>query len=124
LKDKPDRTLTIDMELPFSKIGPSLVEDVERLAPFGAGNPAPVFCTHDVRFAGRPRAVGESGAHLRGVLTDGSRSWPCVGFGMGASAAAFGRPEARLSAAYRVKFDTFRSAEVVELELLDVRSAR
>jgi single-stranded-DNA-specific exonuclease len=118
-----ESAVDIDLELPFRRIGPALMEEVDRLAPHGAGNPAPIFCTHGLRVAGRASTVGPGGAHLRCLLSDGEVSHRAVGFNLGSKLAALEAGGSRLSAAYRLKFDTFREPGAVELELIDVRPA-
>ena len=122
-KSPLQKTIDIDLELPFRMVVPAFMDEIARLAPHGAGNPAPVFCTHGLRSVGRPSVVGEGGEHLRCLLTDGERSIRAVGFRLGSRAASISGPGARLSAAYRLKFDTFREPGAVELELLDIRPA-
>ncbi|HYC77687.1 MAG TPA: single-stranded-DNA-specific exonuclease RecJ [Planctomycetota bacterium] len=122
LEKPPERTLDLDLELPFSAISAPLVEELQRLAPHGAGNPAPTFCTHGLRIAGRPTTVGPDGGHLRMMLTDGESSLRAVGFHMGKRLPEITSKGGRVSAAYRLKFDDFRDARAVELELVDVRA--
>jgi single-stranded-DNA-specific exonuclease len=117
------KTIALDAELPFRRIGAALLHEIDRLAPFGAGNPAPLFCTHGLRIAGRPSAIGAEGRHLRCVLTDGEASLRAVGWDMADRIPSLTGPGVRVSAAYRIKFDTFRDPGAVELELLDVRPA-
>ena len=61
--------LRIDAELPFSDLSLSLVEQIERLAPFGNGNPAPTFMSRRLTVVGDQR-IGRDGAHRRLVLQD------------------------------------------------------
>ena len=35
--------ITIDMQLPFSKISPKFIDEIKLLEPFGKGNTKPVF---------------------------------------------------------------------------------
>jgi single-stranded-DNA-specific exonuclease len=89
-------------------------EALERLAPFGAGHPEPVF-----GLRGRPtgaRAVGRTGAHLR--VTFG-RGLEAIGFGMGESAAACA---GEVEAAVTVGFDDWGGLRRVQLKLRDLRS--
>ena len=41
--------LEIDREIDFSEISPQLLDELENLAPFGNGNPPPLFMARDVR---------------------------------------------------------------------------
>ncbi|MEO1273499.1 MAG: single-stranded-DNA-specific exonuclease RecJ, partial [Myxococcota bacterium] len=53
----PSPTLQIDTLCRLSELNPSFAEDLERLAPFGAGNPEPILLAHNVR--GRGKVINE-----------------------------------------------------------------
>lgn len=64
--------IDVDLELPLSAITPSMRRQLERFAPFGPGNPAPVFVSRGLRDNGSARLVGGKGEHLKLGLTDGA----------------------------------------------------
>lgn len=51
-------------------LGADFYADLERLAPFGQGNPEPLLRVNGVRFVTKPTFFGKQFAHLRGALTD------------------------------------------------------
>ena len=55
---------------------------LEKLGPFGQGNPRPIFAARGVRLIGRPRIIGSGCDHLQFAVKDSSGSMACVGFGM------------------------------------------
>lgn len=59
-----------------------LAEQVERLEPFGPGNPVPVFAIEGIEVMDA-RACGADGAHLRLLLRTQTGQQSAVGFGMG-----------------------------------------
>ena len=61
--------LRIDAELPFSDVSLSLAEEIERLAPFGNGNPLPRFVSQGLTVV-QDRRIGREGAHRRLLLQD------------------------------------------------------
>ena len=63
--------LTVDQELKFTEISELLINEIESLAPFGTGNPEPVFMTSDVRVASS-KIIG--GRHRRMILTQSGNS--------------------------------------------------
>ena len=63
--------LTVDQELKFTEISERLINEIESLAPFGAGNPEPVFMTRDVRVASS-KIIG--GHHRRMILAQSGNS--------------------------------------------------
>ncbi|HKV43974.1 MAG TPA: single-stranded-DNA-specific exonuclease RecJ, partial [bacterium] len=75
-------SLRIDAEVRLSEVTPSLVDALERLGPFGAGNPEPLLASRGVRAVNR-RLVG-GGQHLRMDVTDGEALVEAIGFAMAA----------------------------------------
>ncbi len=64
-EQKLEQTIKVNMQLHISQITPRLRSDLARLAPFGPGNPAPVFVTYGVRDNGAVRKVGVSSEHIK-----------------------------------------------------------
>jgi single-stranded-DNA-specific exonuclease len=57
--------LDLDAELDLSEITPELFHVLERLEPYGMGNPEPVFAARGVRLAGPPRMLKEKHVKLK-----------------------------------------------------------
>ncbi len=91
--------------------------DLERLAPFGAGHPEPVFALR--RATARGRTVGSAGVHLKLAL--GARALDAIGFGMGDRAALC--DEGPVDAAFSVGFDEWDGTRRLQLKLRDLRRA-
>jgi single-stranded-DNA-specific exonuclease len=91
---------------------------LEKLGPFGAGHPEPVFALRHA--AARSRTVGAAGAHLK--LTLGARGLDAIGFGMGDRAVLCSAGP--VDAAFSIGFDEWDGAKRLQLKLKDVRSAR
>jgi single-stranded-DNA-specific exonuclease len=60
----------IDLELPLAFVGPKLVEALEKLEPYGMGNPAPVFALRGARF-NSARVFGKEQNHLKLAFESG-----------------------------------------------------
>lgn len=60
--------LRFDLELRFAEITPELLSTLEQLAPFGLGNPDPVFVTRGAKLLTPPRIMADR--HLRLSLED------------------------------------------------------
>jgi single-stranded-DNA-specific exonuclease len=56
---------------------------IERLEPFGEGNPQPLFLTRAVEVVGEPTLVGKEQQHLRMTVRQGGALLSTIGFGMG-----------------------------------------
>jgi single-stranded-DNA-specific exonuclease len=72
-----ERVLDYDGELPLHEVTPAIYESVQRLEPFGMGNPEPVFVARGARVAYPPKILKEkhvkmrlaigAGKHARGI---------------------------------------------------------
>jgi single-stranded-DNA-specific exonuclease len=91
-------------------------EDLEKLGPFGAGHPEPVFALRAA--AARARTVGAGAAHLKLSLGKG---WDAIGFGLGDRLPECAGP---VEAAFTIGFDDWGGTKRVQLKLRDVREAR
>jgi single-stranded-DNA-specific exonuclease len=118
----PELALEIDCELGFEHMTEARMRELERLAPFGAANPAPVFLARGVHLAEPPRAVGAEKGHLLLHLRKGAHVLKALAFRAGPRLAelALGRT---LDAVFTPKWNTFRGETSLELELLDFRAA-
>jgi len=88
--------------------------DLERLAPFGAGNPEPVFGLR--ARASRARQVGAAGIHLKLVLADRD----AIAFQLGDRLALCSDP---VEAAVSVGFDDWDGMRRLQLRVRDLRAA-
>ncbi|MFZ3005630.1 MAG: single-stranded-DNA-specific exonuclease RecJ [Phenylobacterium sp.] len=102
----------------------ALYESFQRMAPFGPGNPEPVFALSDVRVE---RAMALKGGHVRVTLTDrtGGKlkavAWRSEGTETGARLLAEG---GGLHIVGRLKPDDWQGRSSVELEIEDVADLR
>ena len=67
-----DSVFEIDAFINQKEITNKLLEDVEKLAPFGQGNPEPIFGVEKVRLNGKPRKVGTG--HFQFSIHNGEES--------------------------------------------------
>jgi single-stranded-DNA-specific exonuclease len=76
-------TLAVDVEIPLGELSWELYSELERLQPFGFGNPIPVFVSRRVRVR-NVRAVGAEGRHLKLCVADPSgKTWDAIAFRQG-----------------------------------------
>jgi single-stranded-DNA-specific exonuclease len=57
--------LRVDAELPLSQVTPKFYEVVERMEPFGVGNPEPVFAARGVRLLAPPMVIKDKHVRLK-----------------------------------------------------------
>ena len=112
--------LRIDAQATLSELSYPVVEHLERLAPFGQGNPRPLVRIASCRVLAAPQRMGRSGTTVSFVVGQPDARLRCVGFGMGDLADALvgintvdivGRP----------KLSRFGGRTSLEMHLSDVR---
>ncbi len=114
-----EKDLQIDGYLSLPELRLNLVEDLERLAPFGAGNPPLVFATRNLKLTGYA-AVGRAAEHLQLTVEDElghlhrSIWWQGAGYPL---------PEINFDLAYSVRASTYRGQRDVQIEWIDYRLA-
>jgi single-stranded-DNA-specific exonuclease len=114
-------TCPIDLELSLEQIGPGFMRELERMEPFGIGNPRPVFCARGVRVAGAPRLMGRDGRHLMFFAAQGGASLRAVGWQMADQLEALTRAE-RLDLAFTLESNTWQGQTNLELIVKDLRA--
>ena len=110
--------LEVDARVPLQQVGSAQVVWLQRFAPCGEGNPAPLFLSEDVTVL-EARRVGVEGAHLRLRLRAADRSWAAIGFGLGDAPCAAGD---RRDIIWSLKRDGIHGG--AELEVKDLAPAR
>ena len=116
--------LDIDALVTTAGCDRALWQDFQRMAPFGPGNPEPVFAAADVRVE-RPMML--RGGHVRCTLIDGSGgklkavAWRCQDTEMGRRLMAEG---GAIHVVGRLKPDDWQGRAGVEFEIEDVADPR
>ncbi len=116
-------SLEVDAEVSLAEMTEPLVSELGRLAPFGEGNPEPVFATLGVRVAGEVRRTGKEGQHLSFYARQGQAVLRAVGFGMGEAADEVARSRENLGVAFTPDANTWRGETSVELKLVDIKTS-
>jgi single-stranded-DNA-specific exonuclease len=112
--------LHIDAQAALSEFNTQVCEELQRLEPFGQGNPQPLFATKAVRLCSPPRKCGANSDHLQLAVTDNKKSIRCVGF-------RFAHYEKRLlehdcfHIAYHPQINTYNGSSSVEFVLTDIQ---
>lgn len=109
--------LTVDAELALNEIDMDLVEQMNRLAPFGNGNPRPVFCAREVRLV-EDRRIGKQAEHRKLEVTDPSETiCPVIWF----NGADNLLPPEPLDLAFTVSVNDYAGRRSVQLNYVDSR---
>ncbi|GAB4545165.1 MAG: hypothetical protein Tsb0013_02850 [Phycisphaerales bacterium] len=114
-------SLRIDCEARPDELTLGCLEQLERLAPFGRANPAPLLLVRGLRVERNGQTMGAGGAHMQVRFGDGrSGAVRGVGWRMGEHAATL-REGMEVDVAARPKINRWKGSSRVELELKDVR---
>lgn len=113
--------LDIDAALCFRDLTPKFLRDLKKLAPFGPGNPEPLFCTHGICDYGTSKVVGRGQEHIRLELVDprGGGIVDAIAFGQ-ASCARYVKTGRSFDICYAVGENARRQGEV-QLRIEDIR---
>jgi single-stranded-DNA-specific exonuclease len=107
--------IEIDASVRFSDLNRTAFAQLDKLAPFGMGNAAPVFISHATRIADC-RSMGTSGAHLRFKLKQGTSLWDAVAFGAGERQVDMQLP---LDIVYNLEQDDWNGESRLRLNIMD-----
>ena len=99
--------LEIDAVVELGEITEAAIADVFALAPFGHGNPPPLFAARDVEVAAPPVVMKEK--HLRVMVRQNGRSLTLKAWNFAGRAAEFA-PGARIDVAFRLEEDAYSAA--------------
>ncbi len=110
----------VDAVVPGDVLDLGLAEELERLAPFGMGNPEPALLVPSA-LLDDPRPMGE-GRHVSFTLAAGGARSRCVSFGRGSSLPA--APGAPVDAAVRLEVNRYNGAVEPRLVLRHAQPAR
>jgi len=114
--EPPQPTLKVDAQVELGELDAQFYEHLERLRPFGPGNPEPVLACAGVECLSS-RVVGER--HLKVRLAQNGCLMEAIAFGMGALHPLTGA----LEVAFSPRFSFFQGRLHPELRLLDLGRA-
>lgn len=109
--------LVIDAQMPLDKLDGEACRAIQKLVPFGFGNPAPTFLSPAVKVVGA-QAMGQKGTHLRLKVKAGSVVWDAIAFDWGHLSLT---PPCHLDLVYSVGISRWGGQERLELNIRDLR---
>ncbi len=110
--------IDVDAELRLSELGGDVFPTIRRLAPFGEGNPAPLFLSRGVEVLER-RMMGARRDHVKLKLKQDGIIWNAVGFGMGSRE---GEIRDHIDVVYAVEVDSWNGSAKLRLNITDFDS--
>jgi single-stranded-DNA-specific exonuclease len=110
-------SLQIDGYLSLADLSLDLVEDLERLAPFGPGNPPLTLVSQGLSLKSDSK-VGRTGEHLQLIVEDEQGAAQRVIWWQGAG---WPLPQGRFDLAYTLRASNYRGQRDVQVEWVDAR---
>ena len=96
-----------------------LFHELNRLQPFGAGNPAPVFAMKEMKIH-KVFKTGADGRHMRMNLTKDKKYFDAIGFGMGDCANDLAEGDF-VDVVFGLDLNAYRDTCNLQLVLRDIR---
>lgn len=114
------RTITIDSPVSFDELSFDLMRDIERMAPFGQGNPEPRFGAKGLEVLSL-RTVGNN-KHLKLRLRQrNGLSFDAIAYNKGASSGSWLRSGARVAAVFTPRINAWNGMTNIELDIKDIK---
>ena len=114
--------LRIDGALMLPAITAGVIDGVATLAPFGTGNPRPVFHADGVEIVDGPHTLKDR--HLRMTVRQGPRVFRAIAWRAAERAGFLTRHRAALNLAFSVTENTYQGETFVELSVADAKEGR
>ncbi len=114
--------LLIDARVSPYLLTTELLRDLKRMAPFGQGNPEPMFLVENMSVE-ETRMVGKGNKHLKLVLRSkdgGNRQWDAIAFGLGEQFPDLKRGE-KLDVVVQLDDNTWNGTTKLQLKIVDMR---
>jgi single-stranded-DNA-specific exonuclease len=108
--------LEVDAEVRLSELTGDTYTHISQLAPFGRGNPSPIFLSRGVTVIGAQQ-MGGNGNHLKLKLKQGDTLWNGVAFRKGE--ALHDIMHQPVDFVYNLELDNWRGVETLRLNIVD-----
>ena len=118
-----DTELRIDAEVLLAEVTLRAIQELERLGPFGQGNPQPRFAATQIELAEPPKTIGEGDRHLSVRLRQHRTVMRAVAWGRGEWAEELQATRGPISISFAPIINSFRGYNSVELQLIDWKPA-
>ncbi len=111
--------LWLDGPLMFGRISSQVVSELGALAPFGAGNPRPVFYTSPVEVVDGPRRLKDR--HLKMAFRQDGRTFRAIAWNAADRETALTAQRSGIELAYTLEESEFQGERYLELRMEDFR---
>jgi single-stranded-DNA-specific exonuclease len=115
----PAPSLVLDLETALSTLTPGLLNELDRLEPYGCDNRRPVFLAGPVEVQGEPRRVGQGERHLSFRVKQCGVVHKAIAFGMGDRAAELMSAQGQCFLAFTPRANDWMGRRSIDLEVAD-----
>ena len=116
------RRLVLDGEAPLSALTYGLLQEIDRLEPYGAENAKPILLTGGLEIVGEPKRMGGGERHLSFRVRQGVASMRAVAFGMADRVEELMAQERRCCLAFTPVVNEWQGYRSVELHVVDFQA--
>lgn len=114
-------SLSVDAYVPLADLSLELVDDIERLAPFGAGNPPLVFVSERLKITDH-KIIGREDEHLSLILSDETeRDYKVIWWNGAGKLVQKPMGDFLFDLAYSVRSSNYRGKQQIQIEWIDHR---
>jgi single-stranded-DNA-specific exonuclease len=108
-----------DGEISLSDLTAAFFEEIELLAPYGHGNPRPIFFSKGIQIKSPPQLVGNNTLRLQ--VGDGTRVCDAIGFGRGDLLPRL-QNTAKINLAYTPSLNQWQGETFAQLKIEDLQT--
>jgi single-stranded-DNA-specific exonuclease len=113
------KKIRIDARIRFEQIDQTFLENYSLLAPFGMGNPRPVFLSEEVEVATPPQKL--KGKHSKCVFRQDGKSFEGLAWGRKDWAENLSCGD-RINLVYTIQWSEFRGERKLNFQIVDIKS--
>ena len=111
--------INLDVKLKLSQVDEELIDEINKLTPFGMGNPKPVFYSTNLSLEDEPRILKEK--HIRMELCDGSEIIDAIGFNMAHFYDEIMKNQEQINVVFFPELNEWNGDETMNLVLKDIK---
>ncbi len=116
------QNIDIDLPLSLNDLSWGVMQEIQKLEPYGVGNPQPLFYSKDVSVSAY-RTVGKTNQHLQLQLFSTTKNQKAIAFGFGGFVSEL-KDNTRIDIVYTIQPDTYRGNNQLQLDIKDVKIAK
>jgi single-stranded-DNA-specific exonuclease len=114
--------LRLDAEVPLSMLTFGLLNDLDKLEPYGANNSKPRFLAGDLEIVGDPKKMGKEERHLSFYVKQGGTKMRVVAWSMAERLEELTSENRRVCVAFSPKINEWEGRRTIELEVVDFQA--